>query len=213
MMSGRCVGLSLAALLWVTAASAAILTVSEDVAAPCGRAGDAYVVARGARWISTNVSVETVRTVQKRLSGDFLWARCAGKEYLVRDARPIEQAEALFAPLRKLEPEQSALSRRQSKLEAAQAELDKEQEEIERSLDRAGDDSRSHDDALTRRRLESRQSQIHERLRALEKEERELDAIERSIDQREEEIEAKAERELWRLIDRTIANGLARPAR
>ena len=104
MMSGKCVGLSLAVLLWVRAASAATLTVSDDVPAPCGRAGDAYVVARGARWISTNVSVETVRTVQKRLSGDFLWARCAGKEYLVRDARPIEQAEALFAPIRKLEP-------------------------------------------------------------------------------------------------------------
>jgi hypothetical protein len=175
------------------------------------RARDAYVLSRGGHWSSTNGSLEGLRAVQRRFSGEFLWVRRAGKEYLIRDPRTLEEAQSLFAPLRGLDPERTALESRQSRLESKQTALDREQEGLERELDRLTDDSEQSDQERARQDLEGRQRELETRMRALEEKERELDSMERSIDERENALEKKAEAELWRLIDGSIARGVARP--
>lgn len=65
--------------------------------------------------------------------------------------------------------------------------------------------------ASARRSLERRQRDLEPRLRALEARDRELGAVERSIDEREDALEKKIEARLWRLIDESIARGVARP--
>ena len=214
MASRRMVGGSVTALLLgcLMAPVGAAGGQSKETILVSDRAGDAYVLSRGGHWSSTNESLEALRAVQRRFSGEFLWVRRAGKEYLIRDHRTLEEAQSLFAPLRELDPERAALRPRQSRLESEQTKLDREQEKLERELDRLTDDSEARGEEATRGRLERRQRELESKMRALEGEERELDAVERSIDEREDDLERKAEAELWRLIDRALARGLGRPA-
>jgi hypothetical protein len=207
------VGGSLAALLlgWIALPPALFAGSGEHTSFSGGR--DAYVLKQGDHFCSTNISVDALEVMQGRFSGEFLWARRAGREYLIRDARVIEESQSLFAPLQKLDPERSDLERRQSRLGAEEADLESEQEEVEQEVDRLDDDSDRRGDDAARRRLEGRKRDLGAKLRALESKERELEVIERSIDQREDALEQKAERELWRLIDKAIAGGLAEPVK
>jgi hypothetical protein len=172
---------------------------------------DAYILSQGENSFSTNLSLEAMGAARVRLSGDFLWIRRAGKVYLIRDDQTLNEAQALFAPLRQLDPEHEALARRQSRLEAEQEALDREQEKIEQELDGLADEEENGERASARRGLERRQRDLEPRLRALESKERELDQVERSIDEREDALEKKIEARLWRLIDESIERGLARP--
>jgi bla regulator protein BlaR1 len=172
---------------------------------------DAYILSQGENSFSTNCSLEALGAVRERLSGDFLWIRRAGKVYLIRDDRTLDEAHSLFAPLRQLDPEHEALARRQSRLSAEQDALDHEQEEIEQELDRLSDEEENSERASDRLSIERRQRDLEQRVRALQARERELDAVERSIDQREDALEKKIEARLWRLIDESIARGVARP--
>ena len=212
MASGKTVGLSLGALVlgWMTL-PAALFAGSGEPRSVSSRAADAYVLARGEHWSNSNASLEVVLAIQRRFSGDFLWVRRAGKEFLIRDSRIIDEAQAFWAPLRKLDPERSELELRQSRLESDEADLDREQEEIEGELERLSEDSDRRGDETARSNLERRRREVETRLRAVEGRDRELEAVERSIEQREAALEERAERELWRLIDTAIIHGEARP--
>jgi chromosome segregation ATPase len=206
MTSERIVGASLGLLLFgCMAAPAAIDGDFGGVSIVSSRQADAYSISRCGHFLSTNVSVEDVRAVQERFSGDFLWVRRAGREYLIRDGRILDEAQALFAPLEETEPERAALARQQARLQSQQDALDREQEELEQELDRLADDPEPGEEGD--RSLERRQRDLESRMRALEQQERKLEAVERSIERRDEEIERKAEAQLWRLIDRTLASG------
>ncbi|HSS44166.1 MAG TPA: hypothetical protein VLO07_02405 [Thermoanaerobaculia bacterium] len=213
MASRRMVGGSVAALLLgcLMAPVDASAGQSEEAILVSDRAGDAYVLSRGGHWSSTNESLEALRGVQRRFSGEFLWVRRAGKQYLIRDRRTLDEAQTLFAPLRRLDPERAALRPRQARLERQQAAMDREQEKLERELDGLADDPEARDQGPARRRLERRQRELETRMHALEQEERELEAVERSIDEREDDLEKRAEAELWLLIDRSISSADARP--
>jgi chromosome segregation ATPase len=174
------------------------------------RAQDAYVLSRGNHGsTTTSGTLEDLEKARRRLSGEFLWVRRSGREYVIRDRRTLEEAYRLFAPIRALDPERAALALRQSRIEAEQAVLEREQERLERESERLGEDPGPRD-AAARRRLEGRRRELAPRMRALEEREREVEELERSIDRREEELEAKAEAELWSRIDAAIAGGLAR---
>lgn len=173
------------------------------------RAEDAYVLSRGNHESTTNGTLEDLENARRRLSGEFLWVRRSGREYVIRDRQTLEEAYRLFAPIRSLDPERAALALRQSRLEAEQSTLEREEERLERESERLGEDASPRDEAA-RRRLERRRRELKPRMRALEEREREVEELERSIDRREEELEAKAEAELWKRIDAAIGRGLAR---
>jgi bla regulator protein blaR1 len=124
---------------------------------PGRAAGDSYVLCLTDGTTSTNISVEMqvgqveeARRSAERTSPS-LWFRRAGKSYWIRDSATLEKAEALFRPLRALEPEQEDLRRKEEALEDRQRELDRQDEDLDRQIDRltdgGGDDEDSDADA------------------------------------------------------------------
>jgi len=186
-------------------------------ASPAEHAPDAYVLSQGNDTWCTGASVDDIMAVRSRAKGRFLWARRAGKEYLILDPDTVDQAQSLFSPLQLDEPERENLARKQERLDAEENALERQQEAIEEDLEAASDEAEDSDRGRTadrdaeRRRLEKRQEEIESKLATLGEREAELEAEEQAADARDEAREAQVEAELWRLIDRSIASGVAHP--
>jgi hypothetical protein len=195
-----------AAALAATLASSALLAGPEP-----SKTEDPYILAVGDRWSSSHMDLDDLVKMRDRLAGDFLWFRRAGKTYRVLDAPTLARAEALFGPVRALEPEFDDLRRKERKLDAKENELDREEELIEEDLE----DLDAHEEAgiavdgNARQNLEARREAVRSRMRNVEKEQRQLESVERGLDTREESLEAEAEAKLRRLMDETIASGAA----
>jgi len=221
-MSARILGPSLASLMALAAATPA-LRASERI--HMTDRGDSFILSQGGKGSISSGSLDHVRAIDCRFSGDYLWASRHGREVLIRDRATLDEAVGLFAPLQELEPEQQALEKSQRDLEKRQNVLEREQEQVEAELDRIQDADNDDDDAppvaeetrradeARRRQLENKRREIESRTRPLEAEERELEAKERSIDERSDELERQAEAKLWTLIDRAVADGRATDAR
>jgi chromosome segregation ATPase len=209
------VGISLALLLlgFFCAPTMVAALLSEKVTIYGDRAADAYVLSRGHTFFSTNSSLEGIEALRSGMTGDFLWVRRAGKEFVIRDSRTLEEAQSLFDPMRRLDPERKALHDRQERLRLEQSALDREEQELDEELDFLEDAENSGDRASTRSDLERRRKALQPKMHALEARERELDAIESSLDSRADALEEKAEAALWKSIDRALAKGLGRPFR
>ena len=174
------------------------------------RDSDAYVLSLGKSFWSTNTSLEKMQGLRKRFTGDFLWLRRGRKSFLVRDPETLRQLRTLFDPLRALEPDRAALERLRSPLESREKALDREQEALDREADRLSD-RKKDGSAGAREDLERRRRSLEERMRALEKEQERFEELESSLEEKQEALEKHAEEELWRLIDSSIARGLAKP--
>jgi murein DD-endopeptidase MepM/ murein hydrolase activator NlpD len=146
--------------------------------------GEAYVFRDGDTQVtfSSGTSLETIRDIQEKFDGDYLWIRRGGRDYVICDALLLDRVSALFAPQRALGPQQQAVGREE-------AALDREEEAL---------DDESNDDA-TRARLAA----IHSKQELVGRREAELD-------RREEELERRAEAALWPLVDDAIRQGIAK---
>jgi hypothetical protein len=192
---------------------------------------DAYILRLGDNTTSTNVSSDDYAGLREKPSGDFLWFRRAGKTYVIEDHATLEEARALFAPMRALEPEQEGLRRKEDALGEKERELDRQDEDLDRQVDRMtgdeGDEGDDDDDTgvtqiarisdadreeLQRQldELQSQQRDLQARQRDLESENYDLEKVERSLDAREDTLEREAESKLWTLIDGSIKKGLAK---
>jgi hypothetical protein len=98
-------GLGLGLLLCVCGASPAGERRGQGGALADGRVRDAYLLTRGEDGLSTDLSLEDFVSLRERFSGEFLWVRRGGKRFLIRDQAVLGQAQALFEPLRTLDPE------------------------------------------------------------------------------------------------------------
>ena len=176
------------------------------------RAGDAYILAVGDKWMSGAMDLDDLVRMRGRQAGDFLWFRRGGKTYRVLDAVTLGKAEELFAPVRALEPEFEELRRKERRLDDRENELDREEELIEEDLEDfdADEEAGLPVDGGIRRNLETRREAVRARMRELQKEQRALESVERGLDTREESLEAEAEAKLWKLIDAAIASGGAK---
>jgi hypothetical protein len=197
--------------------------------------GDAYVLASGESFMSSNLNIDTCVRMREASAGDFLWFRRSGKGYRVDDPATLRQAVELFAPLRALEPEQEELSRRQEELGEKEEELDRQQDALESQMERlseeAGETEGERDEefavaeqaeppseeelaAIEREldELRDRQEALRPMQREIQVKDRELEAQERALDAREEKLEAEAEARLWELMDAAIRSGVAKPA-
>jgi len=164
---------------------------------------DAYVLYRAGGNSCMNVSVADLEALQSQLSGDFLWFRRSGREYLISDRAVINEAERCFDALRTLTPEQEALAERNRA-------LDREEEALDRESD-ASDDG--DDDGKRDPRLDERRRAIETRLRALEERQRDLATEERILDEREAVLEKAGEAKLDLVINEALRRGAARPLR
>lgn len=192
---------------------------------------DAYVLSTGGEWMSSGVNFDHVDDFGRGGRGDFLWFRRGGRAFIVDEAETVRRANALFEPLRALEPEQEALHERETALDDRENKLDAEEESIDSAMERLEPDYEEGDeydedadapapppppvsaeDDHERDALEQRRAEIHEKQRALYAEQRAFEREERALDQREEGLEREAEAKLWKLVDELIASGAARPA-
>ncbi len=200
-------GLGLSLLLAISGASVAVERSAHSGVLAGSRARDAYLLTRGEHGLSTNLSLEEFVVLRKMFLGEFLWVHRGGRKFLIRDRAVLGQAQALFEPLRTLEPEREALQARQRDLADEESPLEREQEEIDRQAEELENDH-GKNAAAARRDLQRRQDDLRPRMRRLEARERELDTIERSLDEREDVLEKRAEERLWQLIDAALARGL-----
>ena len=165
------------------------LAVLFVLAAAGAEARDSYVLHFGAGNSTTiSGSLEDFNGVKRTLSGDYLWVRHDGRQYVVTDRAKLAEAWDYFAPQRALRPQQR--------------EIERETRKLERESDALED--------IDDRRLTDRE---RDRLDELHAQERELSRREQALDEREEELDRAAERKLWQLVDRAIREGAARAIR
>ena len=206
-----------AAILAVSLVSTALLAAPDPARKPTRESGqnkdDAYILSLNDQFTSSGCDTEVSDVVRMRSSraGDFLWFRRDGKTYRVGDPATLAKADALFLPMRALEPEYDDLRHKERRLDAREDELDREEELIEQDLEDLGADEEAGlaVDENARRNLETRREAVRSRMRDVEGELRELESVERALDSREEALEAEAEGKLWRLIDEAITSGTA----
>jgi len=74
--------------------------------------------------------VDEAKVLRKSISGDFIWFRRNGKNYVIRDAAIIQQARSFFRPQEELGHEQAELGKMQAALGKQQAELGKLQSDV-----------------------------------------------------------------------------------
>ena len=165
---------------------------------------DAYVMVLDDHSTIMNESIEALTEIRDRY-GDVLWFRRHGETYVVRERGKLDEARALFEPLRVLEPEQRDLARRQRIVDRKEEEIDRQRDAIE---DRDDDEDRTDRDPSRDRKLRELDAALTE-IRA---ESRRLDDEERVLDRRSEDLEAAAEAKLWKSIDQWIASGEAQRA-
>ncbi len=140
-----------------------------------------YVFKRGSgSIIRIYGSIESYTRYAKRFSGDYIWARRDGHQYLIRDEAVLAEAEAAFADMRALEPQMRAAEERLRPLE-------------EKADALSDDESADHEEEL-----EALESQ-------LEAASREVDRLEEEMDRREQRAEKKFEQ----IVIKAIAAGKA----
>src|SRR5262245_31099340 len=81
--------------------------------APRNETSDAYVLQRGSQTSVTG-SLDDLEHLRRKFSGDFLWFRRSGSEYVIKDPDSIAEAEDLFSPLEAISRDQEELSRRET---------------------------------------------------------------------------------------------------
>ncbi len=94
-------------------------------------------------------------------------------------------------------------------LESRERALDREQEALDREADRLSDRKKDRI-AGDREDLGRRRRALEERMRGLEKEQEQFEELESSLEEKQEALEREAERELWLLIDSSVARGIAK---
>lgn len=113
-----------------------VLTLVFAAAALAGDHNFPYVFKRGGGSITrVNGSLEQFTRIKRRFTGDYIWARVQGGEFLIRDQAVLAEGERLFAPVRELEPAARAAEERLRPLE----------EKADRLSD---DESDDHEDEL-----------------------------------------------------------------
>ena len=73
---------------------------------------------------------DNVKSLQKKIPGDFIWFIHNGNAYVIRDAPTVKSAQALFAPMEELGRKQEELGRQQEELGKQQEALGKQQDSV-----------------------------------------------------------------------------------
>lgn len=158
-----------------------------------------YAVGDGNTTISSGWVNDIVR-VNQRYSGEYVWARLDGREYLIRDAALLAEVRTASAARRELEPEERALRAKMKPLERKQNKLEREYDEL---ADRDEDD-----EALTATERD-RMRDLERQIREVERELRVYEREEEKLDRREDELDEIFDGQMKRIVERAIRAGTA----
>jgi Skp family chaperone for outer membrane proteins len=145
-------------------------------------------------------SLEQVLKLRKRYTGEYLWARLDGRQYLIRDASALAEVRRAFVPLQQLEPYERAL-------EAKMKPFEDQEERLESELDDLTDRDEDDDDLTAAE--EARVRTLRAELRKLRLDLRAFEAEERELDEKEEALEVVFDAEVERIVKRAIRTGVA----
>ena len=73
---------------------------------------------------------DTVRSLEKKISGDFIWFVHNGQSYVIRDAETVRTAQKLYEPMEELGKKQAVLGKQQEELGRQQEAIGKEMEKV-----------------------------------------------------------------------------------
>jgi len=165
-----------------------LLAVLALTTAAAWRRGDAYVLHVGKTDVtmtSSQVGIDSVVALQHRLgNGPYLWVRLGAREYLIRDEAFLREAEALWAPVQALKPEEH--------------ELDDEERRLDKRIDAIEDGKATAEPGEL--------DELRARYRVVERRQRELD-------QRSDAMEKVIEAKLRDMVDVAIRDGRAQTLR
>ena len=156
-----------------------------------------YVFVRGPNSLTSNVGIERSVAIKRQYGSNFLWMKLDGRSYVIRDANTLDAIDALWAPVRALDPDYERVHARIRPLEEKERRLDHESDAI------SDNDNRSAADEARLRDLERAQRDVERELRVYEREEEELD-------RKEERLEREAERAMIPIVRDAIRKGVAR---
>jgi hypothetical protein len=168
-------------------------------------ADPAYVFKRGGRSTirTSGMPWRSIGKIANRWTGDFIWTRRDGREYLIRDAATLAEAKRAFAELDAMSPQIEVFHKRLHAVEQREEALEDKLESIEERLE---DEDGLRDSE--RRALEARARELEQEKRIVERELRPLEEEERRIDNRQEALERVAEAELEQIIRQAIRRGV-----
>ncbi|HEY0510736.1 MAG TPA: M56 family metallopeptidase [Thermoanaerobaculia bacterium] len=186
--------------------------------------GEDYVLIYGGDRDSVTMSGSTdelarVRRLQGSSRESLFWFRHGGKEYVIRDAAFLKQAEALFKVQAELGARQGELGGRQGALGARQGALGAKQGALGAELGTLSADRARRGDGDDRD-LEKREKEIDAKMEALSKQQEELGRQQEALGHQQEELgrqqeaaSRKAQKEMRTMIDRALQNGQAQEVR
>jgi peptidoglycan hydrolase CwlO-like protein len=136
-------------------------------------------------------------------SGEFVWTRQGGREYLITDRAVLDSVRAAFA---ELDAKKQPLKEIERRLQPHERELDRVERRVDELSDALDDEELTES---TRANLERQLHAAEAEMRAVEEGmrslEEELERLERGMERIEEAAEAKFER----IVERAIAAGKA----
>ena len=160
-----------------------------------------YIYKRGDHThIRSSANIEKMVALSKRWSGEYIWLKRNGKEYLIRDAAVLAEVRNAFAELHAYEPKLRAAEER---LRPVERKMDRIEERMDDLSDRLGDDDDL--DSATRGELERQLREAERELEEVERTygpaERETERMEREHDRLEEIAEERFEKIVFRAVD------------
>ncbi len=189
--------------------SIGVLALLAAAAAVHGGSSDrTHALCLGDSSYVSGMNIEDFVTLRKSRTGDFLWFRRDGRQYVVTDAATLDAARAALGPVRELEVEMKAVEDRLRPYEEREEAIDREEEQVEDARD-ALEDREDASAEAEMRKLDERQREIDARRRTLESERRQVEVEERRLEAREREVDRAVEAAINRLADEAVQRGLA----
>ncbi|MFP5246671.1 MAG: hypothetical protein ACLGH0_08245 [Thermoanaerobaculia bacterium] len=146
-------------------------------------------------------SIAEIELNAKRIADRTIWVNRGGKQYLIRDAAVIAEAQNAFRELDKLEP---AMREIEERMRPFEAEMDRFEEELDELTDSYDEDAEERV-----RDLEDKIRDAEVKVREAEKKvrvvEREMEELERKM----EKLEVVAEAKFEKIVEEAIDKGLA----
>lgn len=173
------------------------------------RTADAYVLTKNYMTFSTNVTGNDILTLNDLYGGNYLWVRRGGKEFVIRDAHAIKDANRLFSPLDEVEVERAALQLTRQHLEEEESALNTEKSELEVRIKAMDSDGKSSN---ARTSIERQLGDLSARQIELELRTSDLELREEALATRVSSLQLQIETSLWAFVDGALANGLGEVA-
>lgn len=169
-------------------------------------------------------SISDIRTAKATRQGgeDLIWFRRDGKTYVIRDAAALSAAKELFREQRELGEQQGALGEKQGELGekqgalgAKQGELGARQGELGARQGRFARNDEKQRAELDRQmeELGKKQEELGRQQEALGEKQEELGKQQEALGRQQEAASRIAERKFQKLLDESVASGLAEQVR